>query len=253
MAEITDRQFASIDWTDPQNPRSMIYNDIYFSSSGGEGETVHTFINGNCLEERFRQLPCGSTFIVAETGFGTGSNLLILLNRCLDLLKKQSISLTYISFEKYPLSPEDMLRAHSGYTSDIEILPELLQKYQNSDFSRNEIRFTLSETVSVRILLGDISCNLEDFSRKYRKQINAWFLDGYSPSRNPDLWTGELFEAMQITAAPDCTLATYTVSGAVRRGLAAAGFAVEKTPGYGRKKEMTRGRIKQTSDMSATE
>ena len=253
MAEITNRQFASIDWTDPQNPRSRIYNDIYFSSSGGEGETVHTFLNGNCLEERFRNLPCGSSFTIAETGFGTGSNLLILLERYLDLLRKKSISLIYITFEKYPLSPDDMIRAHTCHVSHAEVLPEFLQKYGNSDFSRNEIRFKLAEIVSVRILLGDISDSLGNFSLKYREQINAWFLDGYSPSCNPDLWTEELFEAMCITAAPDCTLATYTVSGAVRRGLAAAGFAVEKSPGYGRKKEMTRGRLKLQSDRSASE
>jgi tRNA 5-methylaminomethyl-2-thiouridine biosynthesis bifunctional protein len=237
-------RFASIDWSDPLNPRSKIFNDIYFSSSGGEGETIHTFLNGNNLGERLGELPPGSSFLIAETGFGTGSNLLILLEEYSSLIRSKGLKLTYLSFEKYPLHPDDMSKAHTNFACRSDVLPEFLEKYACSDFSRREIVFYLSDLAAVKIFLGDISSHLADFSVIFKKSINAWFLDGYSPSCNPDLWTDELFSTMKTTAAPDCTLATYTVSGTVRRGLAAAGFEIKKVPGFGRKKEMCRGWIK---------
>ncbi|MBQ8706807.1 MAG: tRNA (5-methylaminomethyl-2-thiouridine)(34)-methyltransferase MnmD [Succinivibrionaceae bacterium] len=250
-------EFARIDFTDPQNPRSLIYPDIYFSASGLREETLHTFIRGNNLKARLEdaseQRRDGSqtpaVFTIAETGFGTGSNLIVLLEAFRDLLKRGRIRLRYVSFEKHPLTLEDMKKAQDAFCLDHQIAGMMLEAYAGLDFAKPATGFDLPDLhTQVNLYLGDIRDRLPEFAGNWRHAVNAWFLDGYSPSCNGDLWNDDLYRAMAKTAAGDCTLATFTVSGRVRRGLAAAGFAIQKRPGYGSKREMTVGRIADAGD-----
>lgn len=239
----SDISFAQIDWQDRNLPRSALCGDVYFSSAGGEAETLHNFIYGNNLPRRLAALQCNDKFVIAETGFGTGSNLLITAHVLRKEILYKNLQLYFYSFEKYPLKPEDMKFAHENYANYPLITPEFLEKYSACDFSSSVIGFNLLEDhLKVRIFLGDIKDTLRIFQKDVATPVDAWFLDGFAPSCNPDLWSMELFTAMSENGRKGhTTFATFTVAGTVRRNALSAGFKIKKTPGYGCKREMLQG------------
>ncbi len=242
MDSLSTATFAQIDWTDPANPASRQFNDIYFSTAGGEEETIHTFIAGNQIMQRLSALAKGSTFTIGETGFGTGSNLLVLLNQCSEIIKDRQIRLEYFSVEKYPLEVADMQFSHKHFANFPDITDAFLATYQKLNFQETVVSFTLlNNQVKVLLYLTDINQALTKWRQNYKGRVNAWFLDGYAPSKNPDMWSQELFDTMFLCAERDCTLATYTVAARVRQGLSGAGFHIAKAQGFGRKKEMLLG------------
>jgi tRNA 5-methylaminomethyl-2-thiouridine biosynthesis bifunctional protein len=226
---------ARIEWAQGL-PLSADFGDVYFSRDGGLAETTHVFLQQNCLPQRFPKLTPGAGFTIAETGFGTGLNWLASMD-----LWRQSRSpgwLHFASVEKFPLTPADLEKAQACWPALAEYARRLQRSYPLplAGFHRlcfPEWRSTLT------LFFGDIAEFLPHFSGA----VDAWFLDGFAPDRNPDMWSETLYRAMAMHSRPGATFATFTAAGHVRRGLAAAGFNVEKAPGFGSKREMLRGQI----------
>lgn len=201
-------------------PVSTRFDDPYFSLENGLDETRHVFLTGNRLPDRFHD-----GFHIAELGFGTGLNLLA----ALDLWRRndQSGTLHFTTFEAYPLSPDQMIRAQSAFPDLATLAAELAPHWGQDSFTLPDLTF--------EIITGDAR---ETLSR-WTGTADAWFLDGFSPAKNPELWDAALMAQVARHLAPGGTAATYTAAGHVRRALNAAGLEVTRTPGYGRKRHMT--------------
>lgn len=223
-----------LDWQDGQ-PFSSRYQDIYFSRESGIAETRHVFLTQNRLAERWAQLRGGDLFVIGETGFGTGLNFLCAWQLWAQTAP-QDARLHFISTELHPILPDDLRRALALWPELSGFADELLSRY--SAMARGWSRMTFAGgRVALTLLIGDIADTLPQL----RAQVDAWFLDGFAPAKNPEMWNDALYQAMAQRSAPGATFATFTSAGAVRRGLQAAGFMVEKVAGYGRKREILCG------------
>lgn len=216
-------QHAPVFWRDGEVPVSARFDDPYFSLEDGLAETRHVFLAGNGLPGRFRD-----GFHDAELGFGTGLNLLAALQawRAAGVPGR----LFYTSFEAFPMAPEDMRRAQGRFAELAPLAAELAPLWRGGaqEITLPDLRFTL--------VAGDARATL----RHWPGVADAWFLDGFSPAKNPEMWQPELLAEVARHTARGGTAATYTAAGFVRRGLEAAGFSVSRVPGYGRKRHMTR-------------
>lgn len=215
-------QSAQITWRDGDLPVSTRFDDPYFSLQGGLAETGHVFLAGNDLPARFRD-----GFHIAELGFGTGLNLLAALKLWRDT--GQSGVLHFTTFEAFPLPAADMMRAQKAFPALADIAAELAPYWQDytTGFDLADLRFVM--------VAGDARQTLPQWAGL----ADAWFLDGFSPAKNPDMWGQELLDQVSKHTVPDGTAATYTAAGFVRRGLQAAGFEVERRQGFGSKRHMT--------------
>lgn len=212
-------QHADLEWRDSGVPVSTRFDDPYYSLDDGLAETRHVFLNGNDLPARFVD-----GFHVAELGFGTGLNFLVTLAAW--RAAGVAGTLRFTSFEAYPMEATDMARAVAAF-DDLPIGvfgPIFPQHLKGPDFE-------------LRVVLGDARDTLPDWGGR----ADAWYLDGFSPAKNPELWGDDLMAEVAAHTAPHGTIATYTAAGFVRRGLQAAGFDVSRVPGFGRKRHMTRG------------
>lgn len=226
-----------LEWQDGQ-PVSRHFGDVYFSRAGGLDEVRHVFLRGNRLPERFAGLPGGARFVIGETGFGTGLNFLGAW-QLFEALAPASAQLDFVSTELYPLSPAEMQRALALWPELAPLTDCLLAQYgalapgwHRFDFAPRRVRLTL--------LIGDARATLPALNGV----VDAWFLDGFSPARNPQLWEPALLHAIGMHSRAGATVATYSCAGAVRRALAAAGFDVRKTRGFGSKREMLTGEFR---------
>lgn len=212
---------ADLDWRDGDVPVSRRFDDPYFSLEDGLAESRHVFLSGNGLPERF-----ADGFHVAELGFGTGLNLLATL----DLWRRsgQAGVLHFTSFEAFPMTAKEMIRAQAAFPPLAPLAGELAPHWGHNEIALPDLRF--------RLIPGDARATLS----RWDEAADAWFLDGFSPAKNPELWEAPLMAQVFAHTAPDGTAATYTAAGFVRRGLAAAGFEVTRSPGHGRKRHMTR-------------
>ncbi len=213
-------QGAEVDWRDDIVPVSRRFDDPYFSLNDGLAETRHVFLAGNGLPDRFRD-----GFQVAELGFGTGLNLLA------TLIAGGNHALRFTSFEAYPMDAGDMARALAAFPEALAAAGPLLDHW-----AAGARQFTLGR-VEVEVILGDARETLPRWSGR----VDAWYLDGFAPAKNPELWSPELMMEVGRHTAPGGTFATYTAAGHVRAALARACFAVERVAGHGRKRHMTRG------------
>lgn len=219
-------QSARVVWRDGGLPVSELFGDPYFSRSDGLAETRHVFLAGNDLPRRFRD-----GFHIAELGFGTGLNLLATLIAWQEAGLRGRLRFT--SFEAYPMAVADMARALAAFPEARAVADPLLAAW-----ARGARRFALGP-VDVAIVEGDARVTLP----RWQGQADAWFLDGFSPARNPELWGEALLAEVARHTAPAGTFATYTAAGFVRRGLQAAGFQVVRIPGYGTKRHMSHGHL----------
>ena len=210
-------------WSDGV-PVSNRFGDPYFSLDGGLAETAHVFHQGNDLAARLRD-----GFQIAETGFGTGLNLLATIALWQSLRRQGTLRFT--SFEAFPLSPRELAQAHAAF-------PELADTASRlrSHWSTGTRQFTL-DGVAVHIIEGDARATLPAWPGR----VDAWFLDGFSPAKNPELWSDDLMTQVAAHTSTGGTFATYTAAGPVRRALSAAGFEVARIPGFGRKRHMSKG------------
>lgn len=218
-------QQAELEWRDGQVPVSTLFDDPYFSLDNGLAETAYVFLGGNDLPARF-----AGGFHIAELGFGTGLNLLAVLR--LWRASGQTGRLHFTSFEAFPMAAEQMLRAQAAFPELSGLAAELAPHWQAGEtaFDLPDLRFTL--------ITGDA----REMLPAWRGMADAWFLDGFSPAKNPELWDPALMSEVAHHTAPDGTAATYTAAGHVRRALAEAGFAVTRRTGFGRKRHMTTAR-----------
>ena len=232
---ITETANAQIDWDDQGRPHSRVFDDVYFSDKSGLDETRYVFIQQNALAERFAALVANTQLVIGETGFGTGLNFL-----CAWQLFEQhahpEARLHFISVEKYPLTRDDLQRALALWPELAPLSEQLLAAY----FAIHPGFQTLTLAdgrVTLTLLIGDALEQLPQLDGK----IDAWFLDGFAPAKNPDMWTPELFAQLARLAAPGSTISTFTSTGWVRRALNEAGFKMRRTPGIGHKWEILRG------------
>jgi tRNA U34 5-methylaminomethyl-2-thiouridine-forming methyltransferase MnmC len=219
-------QSERVTWRDGGTPVSSLFDDPYFSLADGLAETRHVFLAGNHLPGRF-----SDGFHIAELGFGTGLNLLATLIAWKDAGVAGRLS--YTSFESFPMPAPDMERALAAFPEVLAEATPLLDTWADG-----ERRFALGP-VDVEVIEGDARTTLPDWQGK----ANAWFLDGFAPAKNPELWSEELMAEVARHTAPGGSFATYTAAGFVRRGLQAAGFQVQRAKGYGRKRHMSRGAL----------
>ncbi|WP_230350536.1 bifunctional tRNA (5-methylaminomethyl-2-thiouridine)(34)-methyltransferase MnmD/FAD-dependent 5-carboxymethylaminomethyl-2-thiouridine(34) oxidoreductase MnmC [Lelliottia sp. WAP21] len=236
-------QPANLEFNAEGTPVSRDFDDVYFSNDNGLEETRYVFLEGNHLTDRF---PTHSRdiFVVAESGFGTGLNFLTLW-QAFDQFRAAHPDATlkrlhFISFEKFPLTAEDLTLAHQHWP---ELAPWASQLQAQWPLPIEGChRLLLGDaSVTLDLWLGDINALTDKLDDSHNQKVDAWFLDGFAPSKNPDMWTEHLFRAMARLARPGATLATFTSAGFVRRGLQDAGFTVRKSKGFGRKREMLTG------------
>lgn len=202
-------------------PVSTRFDDPYFSLAGGLAETRHVFLDGNDLPARLR-----AGFHVAELGFGTGLNALALAAIC-------PCPVTMTSFEAYPLGVAQLARAHAAFPELAALSAELRAQWGSAVIQLGQLRLT--------VVLGDAAQTLP----AWRGRADAWFLDGFSPARNPQMWSDPLMAQVGAHTAPGGSFATYTAAGHVRRALASAGFTVSRRAGFGSKRHMSVGRLDQ--------
>lgn len=230
-------QHAQLHWDDQGQPLSSAYDDVYFSRESGLEETRYVFLQHNRLVERFTALREHDCMVVGETGFGTGLNFLC----CWQLFERQAPSdarLHFISAERFPLQPTDLQQALALWPELEDYSRELLHAYQVIQPGMQTLLLA-GGRVPLTLLVGEACEQLAQLDG----QVDAWFLDGFAPAKNPDMWTETLFSQLARLSAPGATLATFTSAGFVRRGLQAAGFAMQRTPGFGRKREMLCGQL----------
>jgi tRNA 5-methylaminomethyl-2-thiouridine biosynthesis bifunctional protein len=226
---------AQLDWDDQGRPYSRVFDDVYFSDQSGLDETRYVFIEQNRLAERFAALPQGGRLVIGETGFGTGLNFLCAW-QVFEQHAAAGARLHFVSVEKYPLSPEDLQRALALWPELKVFADQLLEQYVA--IHQGFQRLTLDHgRVTLTLLIGDALEQLPQLDGR----IDAWFLDGFAPAKNPDMWTAELFAELARLAAPGASISTFTSTGWVRRLLNSAGFKMKRTPGIGHKWEILRG------------
>ncbi|WP_204112896.1 tRNA (5-methylaminomethyl-2-thiouridine)(34)-methyltransferase MnmD [Shimia biformata] len=219
-------QKADLEWRDDAIPVSTRFDDPYFSLENGLAETRHVFLGGNGLPARFQP-----GFHIAELGFGTGLNLLTAWAAWEESGQKGPLRFT--SFEAYPMDADEMAKALSAF-------PELAGRASRlvAAWGQDPTLSTL-DGIDAQVIIGDARQTLPE----QQWQADAWFLDGFSPAKNPELWDSELMAEVGRHTKPGGSAATYTAAGFVRRGLADAGFDVERIKGFGRKRHMTVARM----------
>ncbi|BBQ82921.1 TPA: bifunctional tRNA (5-methylaminomethyl-2-thiouridine)(34)-methyltransferase MnmD/FAD-dependent 5-carboxymethylaminomethyl-2-thiouridine(34) oxidoreductase MnmC [Kluyvera ascorbata] len=240
-------QSANLEFNSEGTPVSRDFDDVYFSNDNGLEETRYVFLGGNQIEVRFPQHP-HPLFVVAESGFGTGLNFLTLW-QAFDAFRRQHPDATlqrlhFVSFEKYPLKAEDLRLAHQHWP-ELATWAEQLQAQWPLPLAGCHRLLLDDGRVTLDLWFGDINALTDTLDDSFNQQVDAWFLDGFAPSKNPDMWTPTLFAAMARTARPGGTLATFTSAGFVRRGLQEAGFTMRKSKGFGRKREMLIGEMRE--------
>ena len=225
--------------------KSEQYDDVYFSAQDGLAETRHVFLDGNDLPNRWQGK---EHFTIAETGFGTGLNFLAAWKLFEDTAEEGQ-SLRFISCEKHPLTTDHIGKTLSQWNAEVP-LNEFLSLYRHCEeqsdaaiqsrapkngllrSARNDAGY-----IQMEIHVGDANEILPTLN----EEIDAWFLDGFKPSSNPDMWSETVLSEVGRLTRSGGTLATFTAAGFVRRGLQAAGFEIQKRPGFGRKREMVTG------------
>ncbi|WP_032093634.1 bifunctional tRNA (5-methylaminomethyl-2-thiouridine)(34)-methyltransferase MnmD/FAD-dependent 5-carboxymethylaminomethyl-2-thiouridine(34) oxidoreductase MnmC [Necropsobacter rosorum] len=232
---------AEIYFNQANTPVSARFDDVYFSNQDGLQESRYVFLQGNQLWSRWQQ--CRQRhFVIAETGFGTGLNFFAataLFRRFRrDYPHSPLTRLFFISFEKYPLSAAQLAEIHRAYPEFSELAQQLQQDWPEPIAGCYRLHF--AET-TLDVWFGDIADNLPQLGDYMCQRIDAWFLDGFSPAKNPQMWNDELYRNMYRYTKPQGTFATFTAAGAVRKGLQQAGFEVSKRKGFGQKRECLHG------------
>ena len=216
-------QQAELEWREDAVPVSLHFDDPYFSLENGLAETEHVFLAGNDLPARFRD-----GFHVGELGFGTGLNFLATWAAWRAF--GAGGTLRFTSFEAFPMAPADMATALTAFPALAGLAMQLLNAMQKG------AGVCTFEDAQLTVISGDARQTVPYWSER----ADAWYLDGFSPAKNPELWGRDLLRAVAGHTAPGGTAATYTAAGFVRRGLQDAGFHVTRAPGFGRKRHMTR-------------
>lgn len=234
---------APIDWQN-NTPRAPAYQDVYFSADSGLAESRHVFLLGNDLPRRLAHWAAERPFVIGETGFGTGCNMLMAWH-LFEQVASASARLHMLSIEAHPLQWADLqaiwpadgpLACHARRL--LALWPPAL---------RGIHRLQLSPRVTLDLVLDEVEAGLARLDAR----VDAWFLDGFAPARNPAMWSPEVFTRLAQASQPGATFATYTCARQVRDNAEKAGFSWHKAPGFGRKRDMLQARLAQPAAPSA--
>ena len=234
---------AQVHFNESGTPVADHFDDVYFSNDSGIDETQHVFVAGNDLAERWQQWRT-PTFVIAETGFGTGLNFLVAMRAFNEFraanpdhpLKR----LYFITTEKFPLPQQDMQRALEAFPALKDEAQALASLYPMGLEGCHRLHFD-NHSTTLDLWIGDVHELLPQWHSPVNGLIDAWFLDGFAPSKNPDMWTDALFSQMARLSKTGTTFGTFTAAGIVKRGLAGVGFTIKKRNGFGRKRDMLTG------------
>ncbi len=237
--------YAQIEWQDDV-PVSKIFSDVYFSKASGLEESKYVFLQHNQLKERFSNLKNHQNFVIAETGFGSGLNFLATIKLWRETVKAPSARLHFISIEKYPLIIEDLQKI-------LAFFPELATEANELITQYNLIlpcyhRLSFANNVELTLIIGDINDKLAELGIS----VDAWFLDGFSPSKNAEMWNQTIFGHIARLSRQGTTFATFTASSEVQRKLRETGFNVLKDKGFAYKREMIYGNYNGNDNQAAT-
>ncbi|WP_299663383.1 FAD-dependent 5-carboxymethylaminomethyl-2-thiouridine(34) oxidoreductase MnmC [uncultured Psychromonas sp.] len=243
---------AQLNWSDQSEPYSTMFDDIYFNNNQGHYESQYVFFEGNHLAHRwvnFKQ----KQFCIVETGFGSGLNFLNSAQQFI-YFKKNNIGkplqrLHFISFEKYPLTSNDIQLSLKKLLQFSNLLESLVVQYPMPLLGCHRLFFD-GGNIILDLWFGDINEQIDNLSNVHNGIADAWYLDGFNPSTNPDMWHLALFKKMVALSNPQATLATFTAAGFVRRALNEAGFIMQKRKGYGKKREMLVGYIPEANPIN---
>jgi tRNA U34 5-methylaminomethyl-2-thiouridine-forming methyltransferase MnmC len=210
-------------------PFSARYGDHYYSRHDGQAETAHVFLAGNDLPARWEG---AARFTIGELGFGTGLNLLETWRQWREAREEGQV-LIFHSLDAHPLKRSAAAEALARWESLADLTAELLENWDN-----------LAEGVwlDAQTFLHVHHASVEEALCAFPGDVDAWFLDGFAPSRNPAMWSANVMALIAERSSSNATAASYTAAGWVRRNLAEAGFAVEKRPGFGTKRDMITAR-----------
>jgi tRNA U34 5-methylaminomethyl-2-thiouridine-forming methyltransferase MnmC len=222
----------AIVWHEGDMPFSTRFGDHFYSRENGLAETRHVFIAGNRLLERWQ---AQNNFHIGELGFGTGLNMLTTW-QAWKAQRRSGQNLTLTSFEKFPLDSETLNRALANWPELADEVAALLAVWPQPK-PLEDLVVDLDDGVRLQLLIGDAAARLTAWDGS----ADAWYLDGFAPARNPDMWSADLLGAVFDKTKPGGTFATYAAAGFVRRNLQAAGFTVDRLPGHGMKREMLAG------------
>jgi tRNA U34 5-methylaminomethyl-2-thiouridine-forming methyltransferase MnmC len=219
-----------LDWIEGDMPYSTAFGDHFYCREDGRAECGHVFLTGNGLPERWES---GRTFTIGELGFGTSLNFCETWRVWKDA--KAGDALHFISFELYPMARENIAKALARWPEIARERQALIDKWPDSPNSIVDL--AMDSNVQLTVVCGAALANVS----ASRASFDAWYLDGFAPSRNGDMWSEALMRAVFDHTAEGGTFATYAAAGFVRRNLAAAGFTVERRPGFAGKREMLCG------------
>ena len=209
--------------------------DIFFSSADGLAESRYVFLEGNRLSERWPAQTADQPFVIGEVGVGTALNLCLTIAEWLTY-RRPGAALHYVGFERAPFRPEDMRRALGHWPEMKPVLNPLLARWPDP-LPGCHRRYFAEWGLTLDLWWADAADALQDLASHGRAWIDAWYLDGFAPSREPGPWQQRLYDAMAGLSQAKATFATFTAAGEVRRGLATAGFEAHKRPGFGSKRD----------------
>ena len=247
---MSDSQVCTLIHDRDGNPKNAVFDDYYFSSDDGIAESKHVYIQGNELVNRFQNLPQNTAFTILETGFGSGLNFLVTCNTWLGSANPSN-HLTYIAIEKYPLTQQQIRTTLLPFNSIANELDQLTACYPICLPGMHSLH--VLPNVTLLLLIDDIENALTDIHSSYNHRIDAFYLDGFSPAKNPAMWQQDVIDNLAELASPNSSLATFTAATEVRKKLKKAGFEVKKRVGFGKKREMITANYEpQIANTSAT-
>lgn len=226
----------NITW-EASTPASLDYDDYYFSTDSGLEESQHVFIGPNKLDSRWLGSNKTSPFTIVETGFGSGLNFLTTLKSWLETPDPKQ-NLYFLSIEQHPLDITELRLAHKAWPALKQLSSLLLSQYPYLLRGKHHIRL-FNGRVELALIFGDVNKDLKN----YAFTADCWFLDGFSPAKNPQMWQAELFRLMAQRSKKGTTFSTFTAASQVRKHLINKGFIVNKLSGYGKKREFLSGII----------
>lgn len=229
---------AALDWQHVDGvdiPFSRQFGDVYFSRANGLLETRHVFLEGNELSSRLAQLQAHEYFVVGETGFGTGLNFLALWQLWHSVRPDNHSHLHFISVEKFPLSLADLKKALAVWTELQPFTEQLIESYPLPMNGCHRLTFPAAR-ISVDLWLGDAADSFPMIESLH--PVNAWFLDGFAPSCNPELWQEQIFKHIMRLSAQGTTFSSFSVAGVLKNALRAHGVSITRPKGFGEKRQM---------------
>ena len=231
-------------------PYSEQFNDIYFDSESGYQQSKQIFIDGNNISKRISQK--NDIFVIAETGFGTGLNFLLTLQAYQKILHSSNgdecAKLHFISVEKYPLTKSQLQQSLQALPQLRIFADLLLAQYPEFGTTQpaQELSFSFfNKQVALTIIIDDAATALAAIKSPHHGLVDAWYLDGFSPAKNPQMWSESLFEQISRLSKSQASITTFTVAGFVKRHLQKVGFRTQKKPYIGNKHEMLSGVFQQ--------